>query len=111
MAWARAPIPGVIGPLLYNPAAFATPTGLTFGNSGRNIITLPRRTNFDFGLFKRFSLGEQRAFEFRWENYNLFNHTQFNGIDTSFNPGSSTFLHPNSAHRARTMQFGLRFQF
>ena len=102
-------IPGVIGPLLYNPNAFAIPTGLTFGTAGRNIIPLPRRTNFDFGLFKRFSLGEQRAFEFRWENYNLFNHTQFSGVDSSF--GSSTFLHPNSAHRARTMQFGLRFQF
>jgi hypothetical protein len=110
--------PDTRGPLFYNPAAFAVPRGLTFGNVGRNTLYLPGRLNFDFGLFKRFSLGESRAFEFRWENYNLFNHTQFNSINSSMDttdPGanldSSGFLHLNGAHRPRTMQFGLRLQF
>jgi hypothetical protein len=117
-------IPSVRGPLLYNPAAYEIPTGLTFGNVGRNTLTNPGRINFDFGLFKRFSFGETRALDFRWETFNLFNHTQFNGVNSSMDCapigstagdasclGSSDFLHASGAHLARRMQFGLRFQF
>src|SRR5262249_17740304 len=100
-------VPTVRGPLLYDPAAYATPTGLTFGNVGRNTLTNPGRINFDFGLFKRFSFGESRGLDFRWENFNLFNHTQYNGVNngmdcvggatnTAGDPsciGSSGFLH------------------
>jgi hypothetical protein len=97
------------GPLSYNPAAFVLPTGLTFGDVGRNTLNLPGRLNFDFGAFKRFSINEKTGFEFRWENFNFFNHTQYNGIDSGF--GSSTFLHLNATHDPRRMQFGLRFYF
>jgi hypothetical protein len=100
---------GVTGPLLYSPSAFAIPTGLTFGNSGRNRLNLPRRVNFDVGTFKRFQIKERAAFEFRWEVFNVFNHTEFNALDTTF--GSPTFLHLTGAHAPRRMQFGLRFQF
>jgi carboxypeptidase family protein/TonB-dependent receptor-like protein len=117
-------ISGVRGPLLYNPAAYQIPVGLTFGNVGRNTLTNPGRINFDFGLFKRFNFGETRALDFRWENFNLFNHTQYNGVNNSMDcaPIGSTagdagcldtsgFLHASGAHLARRMQFGLRFQF
>jgi len=97
------------GPLLYNPAAYAIPTGLTFGNVGRDTLYLPRRTNFDFGLFKEFKFSEKTGMDFRWENFNLFNHSEFNGIDSSL--GSSGFLYANSTHLARKMQFGLRLFF
>lgn len=114
----------VRGPLLYNPAAYVVPMGLTFGDVGRNTLNLPRRTNFDFGLFKRFSFGESRGLDFRWENFNLFNHTQYNdivgGMDcfgAGFSAGdascigSSSFLHADHAHAPRRMQFGLRLFF
>jgi hypothetical protein len=117
-------ISGVRGPLLYNPAAYQIPVGLTFGNVGRNTLTNPGRINFDFGLFKRFSFGETRALDFRWETFNLFNHTQYNGVNNSMDCApigstagdascldSSGFLHASGAHLARRMQFGLRFQF
>ncbi|MFI5094353.1 MAG: carboxypeptidase regulatory-like domain-containing protein [Candidatus Acidiferrales bacterium] len=111
-------VPGERGPLYYNPAAFAVPTGLTYGNVGRNTLRYPGRTNFNFGLFKRFPIKEKGLIEFRWENFNLFNHTQYNSIGTSMdtiNPGdnqaSSGFLHLNGTHDARIMQFGLRLQF
>jgi Carboxypeptidase regulatory-like domain/TonB-dependent Receptor Plug Domain len=122
-------VPTVRGPLLYNPAAYVAPTGLTFGNVGRNTLYNPGRINFDFGLFKRFSLGETRALDFRWENFNVFNHTQLyvTGPDGSNNTmdcapvgstagdascvGQSSFLHAAGAHLPRRMQFGLRFQF
>ena len=123
---------GVFGVLKYNPAAFDLPTGLTFGDSGRNELRLPGRTNFDFGLFKRFAFKERYAFEFRWENFNVFNHTQLDVLDGNKNAGATGlpaadtcsalnagdptcagqgFLVLNGAHLPRIMQFGLRFQF
>lgn len=97
------------GPRLYNPDAYAVPRGLTFGDSGRNSLTRTRRTNFDMALFKHFPITESSAFEFRWELFNVFNHTQFNDVDNSF--GSSTFLEATSAHAARIMQFGAKIIF
>jgi len=97
------------GPLLYNPNAFAAPRGLTFGNAGRNILHIPRRTNFDMSLLKHFKIKETMSLEFRAEAFNIFNHTQWNGVDNDFASGS--FLHPSGAHRARTLQFGLKFLF
>ena len=97
------------GPLLFNPCAFAAPRGLTFGNTPRNFLNLPYRTNFDMGIFKHFVPKESTAIEFRWETFNTFNHTQFSGIDSDF--GSSTFLTATSAHDPRIMQFALKFIF
>ena len=124
-SFTKANVSGVFGPLFFNPAAFALPTGLTFGNVGRNTLFQPGRLNFDFGLFKKFAIGEHKEFDLRWENYNLFNHTQYNGIDGSMDCtggtnnsagdasclGSSSFLHATGAHAPRRMQFGFRFQF
>ena len=100
---------GGIGPRLYNPDAYAIPQGLTFGDSGRNSLRNPRNTNFDMSVFKRFPIHESVAFEFRWDLFNLFNHTQFSGIDGGL--GSSTFLEATGAHAARRMQFGAKFIF
>lgn len=66
-----------VGPLLYNPAAFAAPQGLTFGNAGRNFLNNPHRLNFDMTLLKHFKITEGSAMEFRLEAFNVFNHTQF----------------------------------
>ncbi len=113
------------GPLLYNPAAFAEPTGLTFGNSGRNSLTNPARTNFDMGLFKRFPLrSESRSIEFRAEAFNVFNHTQWLALnDPNANSNDHTapcsgvcvdngiFLRPTGAHNPRILQLGLKFLF
>jgi len=99
------------GPLAFNPAAFAAPRGLTFGTLGRNALNLPDHVNFDFGLFKNYTIREKTGFEFRWETFNIFNHTEYSGISSTFTPGSTTFLHLNATHDPRRMQFGLRFYF
>jgi hypothetical protein len=122
-----------IGPALLNPAAFAAPTGLTFGDAGRNFLNNPGRLNFDVALLKHFKITEGSSLEFRAETFNVFNHTQFiiydpdrgnqanntvncyGGVDNSAGDSSclagSAFLHPLEAHRPRTMQFGLKFSF
>jgi Carboxypeptidase regulatory-like domain len=120
-AAAANPVTGSFGPLLYNPAAFAAPTGLTFGNVGRDTLYLPSRLNFDFGLSKRFTFTERTGLDFKWETFNLFNHTQFgtcasgggcsSPINTAFSVGSANFLHLVHAHDPRRMQFGLRLYF
>jgi Carboxypeptidase regulatory-like domain len=123
-----------IGPLIGNPGRFVAPTGLTFGNAGRNYLSNPRRTNVDFALTKNFLFNEKYTFQFRAEAFNLFNHTQFRIYDPS-NPGntgnnvitcyggttytagdsgcvaSSAFLHPVDAHNPRTIQLGFKFLF
>ena len=119
--------PGVVGPLLYNPAAFAAPQGLTFGTAQRNVLNNPGRWNADMGLFKRFSITEARYFEFRAEAFNVFNHTEWGNVNgnnstTCFagatnTPGdpsclaNSEFLRANSAHNPRILQLALKFMF
>ena len=94
----------------YNPAAFATPTGLTFGTVSRNSLRNPNRTNFDMALFKHFAIKESMAFEFRGEAFNVFNHTQWGGA-ASGALGGDGFLEINNAHLARVLQLGAKFLF
>lgn len=128
-------VAGVVGPLLYNPGAFAEPTGLTFGDAGRNILTNPSRWNWDMGLFKHFAINRERqSIEFRAEAFNVFNHTQWEPLGGSNSPNSnsytascyagpnnspgdpsciagSVFLHPTAAHNPRILQLGMKFIF
>jgi len=127
--------------LLYNPGVFFAPRGLTFGDSGRNFLRNPARTNFDMALFKHFAVTESKAFEFRAEAFNIFNHTEFapiagDGGSATYNggPSSSTnmaacyggvnnsagdpsclstsnFLHLGAAHLPRILQLGAKFIF
>jgi carboxypeptidase family protein len=128
------------GPLFYNPNAFAAPRGLTFGDTPRNLLRNPRRTNFDMALFKRFAIKEQAAFEFRVEAFNVFNHTEWawlggdtgsassnspfsspnNTINCYAGPNNSAgdpsctingYLRPAAAHNPRILQLGLKFIF
>src|SRR5262249_20918084 len=77
----------LFGPIIGNPAEFAAPTGLTYGNAGRNFLNNPSRLNFDTSLNKSVELGEGRSLQFRLETFNTFNHTQFRVYDPS-NPGN-----------------------
>jgi hypothetical protein len=117
------------GPLLYNPGAYSQPTGLTFGDSGRNSLAGPGRVNFDMGVFKHFQFRETMAFEFRAEAFNVFNHPQWTGVNNTscgleVNSGADDcvngdtvgdapngFLHPSGAHNGRIGEFGLKFIF
>ena len=115
----------VIGPLLFNPGAFGVPTGLTFGDAQRNILNNPWFWNFDMGLFKNFFIKEGGPnFEFRAEGFNVFNHTEWSGVNTGIScyggannsagdPSclDNSFLHPSGARNPRILQLGLKFIF
>jgi hypothetical protein len=124
---------GIYGPLLFNPSAFNAPQGLTFGDSGRNSLHLPRTSNFDMGLFKHFPIERRTTIEFRAEAFNVFNHPRFTSVNNSapdcYGPnngytynfgysscvqgvyGPSSFLHPGSAADPRIVQFALKILF
>ena len=100
---------GTKGVPLFNCAAYTQTQGLTFGNSGRNSLNNPHRTNVDTSVYKVFKPKENIQVQFRAEAFNVFNHTQWNGV----NPYVSTtnFLFSTGAHMPRVLQFALRITF
>jgi hypothetical protein len=48
-------------------------------------------------------------FELRFESFNTFNHTQYNGVSTSF--GSGNFGQVTSAWDSRKLELGGKFVF
>lgn len=65
--------------------------------------------NFDMRLTKTFRLGEHRSLELMAEEFNLFNHPNFDAPNGT--AISSTFLSLSSAEPSREAQFGARFSF
>jgi hypothetical protein len=74
--------------------------------------------NWDLSLFKNIPLAsEQRQLQLRWEVYNVFNHTQFAGVnnaarfDVAGNQVNAQFGQVTSARTPRVMQMSLNFRF
>ncbi|MEP6716555.1 MAG: TonB-dependent receptor plug domain-containing protein, partial [Terriglobia bacterium] len=103
----------------FNPAAFALPPGSSTGNASKNSVRNPGVNNNDMTLSKRFPIrSEGRFLQLRWEAYNVFNHTQYSGINTAAKydlvTGAQTnaqFGQVTSARTSRVMQGVLRFVF
>jgi hypothetical protein len=121
------PMKNVPAGLYFNPAAFAVPaagTNITtpvIGNlqGGAGVMRLPRVTNMDATIAKFFPIfGERRGLKIQFQGYNVFNHTQFNGVGTGMQwdasgnminqPSVGVF---NSVLPARILALGARFEF
>ncbi len=100
----------------FNTSPFTQPACLTgpdcYGNLGFDAIRGPGRNNFDVALLKSFAFTERFHMEFRAEEFNLFNHTQFEGnINTggiSNNVGAGNFGQVTSAYDGRQLQLALK---
>jgi hypothetical protein len=57
---------------MVDPTSFSAPASATFGNIGRNVLSGPGLPNPDFSIFRKFTLTERFALEFRTESYNFF---------------------------------------
>jgi hypothetical protein len=116
--------PNLVAPVTYpkkrlawfSTASFANPVGpwnggpnQGFGNAGKDVVVGPGLVNFNWSLFKTFSLGEVPKLELRFEYFNVFNHTQFNNIDQ--NSGDGNFGQVTTAYDPRTLQLGAKFKF
>jgi len=93
----------------FNTGAFAAPAPGFFGTAGNGSIRGPGLVTFDMALYKDFRFGEHRTLQFRGELFNIFNHTNFNSVNTTF--GSSGFGNVTSALDPRIVEFALRFHF
>ena len=68
-------------------------------------------------LFKNFPFGNGRQFQFRWEAYDVFNHTQYASVEATarFNPAGQqinpTFGQVNATRPPRQMRLSRRVQF
>ena len=102
----------------FNTDAFRMPEIGTVGNAAKHVIRGPGANNWDVAVFKDFPIRERMKIQFRWEMYNVFNHTQFSSVDTAarFDPATgdqvnTRFGEFTGARNPRIMQFNLRFQF
>lgn len=103
----------------FSTSSFANPlapwnggTNEGFGNSGKDAVILPGLFNFNMSLFKNIPLTSNEAgpkLELRFESYNTFNHTQFQGIDANSSDGN--FGQVTSSYDARRLQLGAKFNF
>ena len=95
----------------FNTAAFAAVPAGQFHNgaSGRGVVRGPGFGRWDLSLFKNLKLSERVSSQFRLEAFNAFNHTNYNGINTTMT--SSTFGQVNSARDPRIVQLGMKVNF
>ncbi len=93
----------------FNPLAFQQPAAGTQGNTGRNAYRGPAYETIDMGLLKNFSLSEGVKGIFRFEAFNVLNHTNLNPPTNTLNAGN--FAAITSAYDPRILQFALRLAF
>jgi Carboxypeptidase regulatory-like domain len=96
---------------IFDRSAFVLPaTGRGFyGNSARYVLTGPGQSIWNLAVHKNWKLGEERAFQFRWEMFNAFNRANFNNPTTNIQAGDFGLV--TTAQAGRSMLFGLRFDF
>ncbi len=97
-------------------STYATSLGLSqpllgnFGNLGRNVLRLNREQNFNWNVYKKFSIGERMAVQIRAEMYNVFNNTAFQDVDLTIS--SPTFgQYIGTTGDSRYFQLGARLMF
>jgi hypothetical protein len=99
----------------WNTSAFVIPpTGTIaapiFGNAGVGILRNPGYFSTDGSLMKHMSIGEKRDLQFRWEVFNVLNHTNFLQPPTT-QVDSPTFGIISAALPSRQMQMAVKFIF
>jgi hypothetical protein len=103
----------------FDISQFAQPTGVRFGNTGRNQFYGPGGNTVDLSVFRTFPVGGQRRLEARIEAGNIFNNGVFANPQGSFTSGTfgqitgiagGTAL-TNAAYVERMIKLGVRFAF
>lgn len=80
------------------------------GTLGRNVLPLANFQEFDWALLKSTKVTERFTFQFRWEVFNVFNHTNLSGFVNTLS-SSSFGTYQSTASNSRQMQAGLKLIF
>jgi len=100
------------GAAVFDARQFSLPALGAMGNARRRFFSGPGMENLDATVSREFPLREGRAFEFRAEAFNVFNHAQFFGpASVEGNISSGTFGQAVSAMPPRLMQVAMRLRF
>jgi hypothetical protein len=97
--------------LWFDPNAYTSPQGLyRNGTASKGSLRGPAQYVFNLSLSKNFVIREGKTLEFRWENFNAFNHTNL-GLPNSTVDVTGAGQITSAATDMRQMQFGLHFRF
>jgi len=66
-------------------------------------------TDFGMSVYKVFQPAEKVNVQFRAEGFNIFNHTQWRGVNKY--AGTANFMFPAYAHMPQVLQFAIRITF
>lgn len=98
----------------FNPAAFAVPNPVQFGDSAPGILQGPGLFDWDAGLFKTFNLGhihdQNVSMTFRTEAFDWLNHPNFGNPNSDISQ-TGTVGQIYSGGGGRSIQFALRLEF
>jgi hypothetical protein len=83
----------------------------TWGDCGIGVARAPGYTNIDLVLAKRFSVGGERAFEFRAETFNLTNTPSFGPPARDINAPNTFGQITSTVSTARTVELVVKFFF
>lgn len=99
------------GEPIFDAAAFVQPANGRgyYGNSARDILTGPGAATWNVVMAKNFAIKERAKLQFRWELYNLLNHTNFYNPSTNISGGDFGLV--TGAGNMRKMLFGLRLDY
>ncbi len=97
--------------LWFNVGAFSIvpDSAFRFGNSGRNILDGPGTIAMNLALAREFRIGERSRVQFRWETFNVSNHTNLQLPNVALDKANAGTIIKNKP--ARVMQLGLRYEF
>nr|MDQ2901362.1 TonB-dependent receptor [Acidobacteriota bacterium] len=93
----------------FNTSVFVPNAPGTFGSSGKNILRAPRFFDADAGLLRTAHVTERVSLQFRAEFFNVFNHVNLNGPNTTL--GSAAVGRITSAGDPRILQLALKLAF
>ena len=82
---------------------------MLMGMPARNRIHGPGAETVNFSVFKKFPIRERMKFQFRFETFALFNHTNFSNPSSTL--GTSSFGNITSARGNRNIQLGAKLLF
>ena len=78
---------------------------------GRNVLTGPRFFNMDFGLHKKFPVGEGKTLQLQANAFNVFNHPNFGLPVTDLNNTAQVGKSISTVGTPRVIQLAIRFDF
>jgi hypothetical protein len=93
----------------FNTKAFKSPTGVQFGNSGRDILRGPGWFNLDASIFRTFAVRERYKVQFRSEAFGATNTPRFNNPAATVTNGGFGTITGSSGERQ--LRFALKVLF